>query len=491
MIINKSKLSSIKELREVFKVIENQYARFFMVGGISIFKTWRYHAVSNIDKKNQNDEKISIIRLLLSAFKYLIHCNRKQKISNRNYKINKKTHIIFIVQTISHLKSLKPLISYISKQKEMNYLIICDTDVNIKAFIKKNNINHINSNHFPISIRKVMLFQFKIIYNILRFIKDLNEGLIDENIKMSSWLFLKNKAIITAHKLFFINEVLKKIKPSCLFIFNQDLSLSQIANQVAKKMNIKTFYLQHGNIGLFNPFYSSIDSDIAIVSGENDKGIIKELGCKSKFIFKAGRPIFDEIYSLKIKNQKLKIEQIKNGNPIITFFPNRISGLLKKSLNMINYIEVLETAKCMPDMNFVIKFHPNEALIERSNIIKEYNENNNIIILHKEYESTDILTATDVCITMFSTTGFEAILLDKPLIIMNIDFPEFIDEAIFKGASINLVKKNKLAGIIRDILNSKYKKLLSEGRAKVIEKSVYKFDGKSSERVFELIKNSI
>ena len=68
---------------------------------------------------------------------------------------------------------------------------------------------------------------------------------------------------------------------------------------------------------------------------------------------------------------------------------------------------------------------------------------------------------------------------------------EYIDKEIFDGASIRVTKKNKLKKIIADIMNSKYEKLLKEGREQAIARNVYKFDGKSSSRVFDIIKGNL
>ena len=196
-------------------------------------------------------------------------------------------------------------------------------------------------------------------------------------------------------------------------------------------MDIKTIYLQHGNIGSYNLSTSHIESEIAIVSGDKDEKAIINLGCEPGTIYKVGRPVFDKIYILKNSNQKKKINQLKNDKPIVAFFPNKISGVLDNSLNMINYMEVLKTASLLPNMNFIIKFHPNEDLLFRSHLVNDFNKNKNIVVLHKEHDSIDIINASDICITTFSTTGFESILMDKPLIIMNIDISGFIDRGEF------------------------------------------------------------
>ena len=86
-----------------------------------------------------------------------------------------------------------------------------------------------------ISFRSILFLFIGIIRNIMKFSKNMNGNIINENISRSTINFIKNKAIVTAHKIYFIKQVLEKLKPKCIVILNQDLSLSQIANQVAKK----------------------------------------------------------------------------------------------------------------------------------------------------------------------------------------------------------------------------------------------------------------
>ena len=49
---------------------------------------------------------------------------------------------------------------------------------------------------------------------------------------------------------------------------------------------------------------------------------------------------------------------------------------------MINYMEVLKTASLLPNMNFIIKFHPNEDLLFRSHLVNDFNKNKNIVVLN-------------------------------------------------------------------------------------------------------------
>ena len=99
-----------------------------------------------------------------------------------------------------------------------------------------------------------------------------------------------------------------------------------------------------------------------------------------------------------------------------------------------------------------------------------------------------MLSAADIVITDWSSVGFEAILLDKPLIQANFGKKK-IDKYVRYydyGASLYFENYDLFEKSISSIIKEKkYLEELKIGRQKIIKKYIFRNDGKASERIFE------
>ena len=87
MITKLSTFLSPEEIRKSLQYIEHNYAQYFMVGHVSIFKSWRFYVVSKLNEKYKTEKTLSKVRLLLSGIKYLILFQKNQKINTYLIKI--------------------------------------------------------------------------------------------------------------------------------------------------------------------------------------------------------------------------------------------------------------------------------------------------------------------------------------------------------------------------------------------------------------------
>ncbi len=123
-----------------------------------------------------------------------------------------------------------------------------------------------------------------------------------------------------------------------------------------------------------------------------------------------GQPVFEEEYLITKDQKKEWREKLlsQKYKEIVCFF----------TWNGHDESETLHAlvriAKKRSESLFVIKLHPNQAI----DLFNEYKGEN--IIITKE-NAKSFLVSCDVAITSFSTTGLEAVLLDKPLIVVNFE----------------------------------------------------------------------
>ena len=95
----------------------------------------------------------------------------------------------------------------------------------------------------------------------------------------------------------------------------------------------------------------------------------------------------------------------------------------------------------------------------------------------------------DLLITRHSTTGLEAVALNKPVIVLNLDdgtdYAGYVKEGVARG----VYKDDDLTTAIKELLQDDT--YLAKNRDRYIEKYLYKIDGKAYERVVDVIENML
>ena len=137
------------------------------------------------------------------------------------------------------------------------------------------------------------------------------------------------------------------------------------------------------------------------------------------------------------------------------------------------------------DITLIIKQHPGETnkytkLIYR--FLKKYKIN--VIITAKDADTYELIYACDVLMTKSSTTVLEAILLDKPVIVLNLsgerDVINFVQEGVAKG----VYNQTSLEPTIVNLLSNDDLKIY---RQKFISNHLFKNDGRATSRVIQAI----
>jgi len=137
------------------------------------------------------------------------------------------------------------------------------------------------------------------------------------------------------------------------------------------------------------------------------------------------------------------------------------------------------------DAEILIKLHPRDQLSYYREIIHSSN-----VHIHQSVPIKDVLFACDIFITLNSTTALEALMMKKPVIIINKDGMEknsYVDaRAALEIRSLDDTKK--IAGWLE---NKKVRDSLEEHAQKFIERNLYKMDGNSSGRIIQLMERML
>ncbi len=134
-------------------------------------------------------------------------------------------------------------------------------------------------------------------------------------------------------------------------------------------------------------------------------------------------------------------------------------------------------------IRFLVKTHP-RANVQFSKKIASDMGSAARIFADRDCKLQELLFISDVVVTAFSTAGLEAILMDKPLVTVNLSKEKELIPYQKKGGSLGVFKEEELVPTLERALAGE-KGSDPQG---FITYLVYKQDGKASERIAELVR---
>lgn len=320
-----------------------------------------------------------------------------------------------------------------------------------------------------------------------------------ENVEL--WPYLKYAFEVYFSKeflylLILYHEIMKKIVRKGnihTFIMTASNSLAErCVIAIAKRENIPSYYIQHGTGEGVLPL--KILSTKAVVFSEVYKNCLIAQGSHAEDLIVTGPLIFDELSEYSRK-RNMEIENIL----ILTqpFVETKIwskkqrEGFLTASQKIISLFSPPET-----NPKITVKLHPLENEKDYNSFFKdEANNADGTVTITKDrlYEHID---QADLVIGVSSTTLSAALILDKPVIIVDLyqnisqtgwGGGRFIDKDVF-------LYLNGLDGI-KENVNRFLKAFDSEENRKkrknYLEKNFHRIDGKAHLRMYQIIKEAI
>ena len=306
-------------------------------------------------------------------------------------------------------------------------------------------------------------------------------------------------------------EMLKRIidlqKPKLLVITCEYSHLGRAAVMVGKLKSIPTLALQHGvihptHVGYFHtkdeisnkvdPKYCPLPDKTAVF-GPYHKHLLTKISAYPKNnVAVTGSSRYDILYYVnKIYSKEKFFRKYKiNPNHKIILWTTQCHGLNQEE-NIKNFIAVFKTMQNLDNVILIIKQHPGEKKVHTKMIkayIKKY-KLKNVILVPKNSDTYEQIFVCDLMITKDSTTGMEAVALNKPVIVLNLSGEPDRVEYVKEGIALGVYKEEDLKPTIEKLL--KNDSVLRKNRKKFIRKYLYKIDGKATERVVNLIEKMI
>ena len=286
-------------------------------------------------------------------------------------------------------------------------------------------------------------------------------------------------------------NAIEKEKPH-LFLAIEVNYILRNAVRHCKNLAIKTLIVQHGMPNKYSLHaFAPLEADCFAAWGDFTKEFLVKNGVEPERIVVTGGPVFDKTISLKPDKDKIYTE-LEIGSEIKEIIVFTMQGQGVGSIPSAEEIEsgIIETIRAASQyQNVLLLFqaHPGQNPEDIQNIAKKAGYPDTRAIRYHDTES--LIAVSDGLITFFSTTAIDALVLGKPLLLINLsDDREFLP-LVPMGAAFGAYTKEEIVPAFGKLIENPEE--LKAGREKAIPYMVYKTDGKSLERVLNLIEESL
>ena len=302
--------------------------------------------------------------------------------------------------------------------------------------------------------------------------------------------------------------MLESIRPVVIVIEDEYSVFERALIVAAKKRNIPCVAIQHGVIhelhkgylyqsGEISPDISAKSpfvpiADVTAVYGQYHKDLLTRVGgYPEDAVVVTGQPRYDRMIDLDRESVRSKLIEEWHLDPSkkIVLWTTQCHGI-SDAENKLNFHAVFDSISAIGDVQLIIKQHPGEP--ERyDTMIREHLEGYSIDahIVAKDADTLGLLAVSDLVLLLNSTTGLEAVALQKPLIVMNLGGQPDIVNYVQEGVACGVYRPEDIKPTIEQLLRDD--SCLARNREEFIRKYLYRVDGKAAERVVALIEECI
>lgn len=274
---------------------------------------------------------------------------------------------------------------------------------------------------------------------------------------------------------------------------NDSKELEKTIIYICRLFNIPSLVVQHGVLALDKGHYTVLADKVA-VWGQASIEKYKKFGNDIRKFEITGNPRFDILLDWKpeitkeLFFRKLGLDTRKKTILFASQQVNKFTSYWTDDFFVAMARVIIKIIKESIDKQLIIKTDPYEDPAPYKDIIRYGNRDNISIVT--DMPIYDLLFHSDVLLTLDSTAGLEAMVFDKPVVTLNLGKRSDRVPYAEKGAAIGVYKEEDLPlAIERALTDQKTIEQLRLGRKAFIEEYAFKIDGKSAERISNLIKN--
>ncbi|MDY7092267.1 MAG: hypothetical protein SX243_04760 [Acidobacteriota bacterium] len=290
-----------------------------------------------------------------------------------------------------------------------------------------------------------------------------------------------------AHWLEVYDQAWEHLKPRVVLSTTYSSIQGRAAALTLRRRGGRAAYLQHG-IFPSRRVYSRFCHDLILVWGEHERRALEGFGVAGERLRCVGATLYDaplrEAWNRRSENFPAA------GEPLsISFMASRSGGAVSTLAVSRRTLELVAgAARRIPGAGLTVKTHPADATGLPERILAAYPE----VELIRQGNSQEIIRESDLVIVVSSTTGYEACVFAKPLIVCNLTGrPDFVNYEAY-GAALAAEDENQLVHTILRLQNDKdLRRQLQAGRQRLFDELLNGGRGDAAESAARAIEDCL
>lgn len=266
------------------------------------------------------------------------------------------------------------------------------------------------------------------------------------------------------------HEALRALRPAAILSTTYSSPMGRAAALAARQLGARAIYLQHGLFPRRSTF-SSFCHDLLLTWGMNDLRNFSDFGVDPQIIRVTGPTIYDGLARRRANGRGSSLPQ--PGQPLkVAFMASRTGGLsTSHAQSKMCLLAVANAVARLGHAHLTVKPHPGDHTGMIPEVMREFPA----FTVVRSGSAHDVIAGSDVVIVVASTTGLEACVADKPLIVLDVfDDPHIVPYAGY-GAAVSVpVSAGDLAAELGKVLtrlrqDSNLADSLAEGRRRLLD----------------------
>ncbi|MFC1514701.1 CDP-glycerol glycerophosphotransferase family protein [Candidatus Omnitrophota bacterium] len=286
-------------------------------------------------------------------------------------------------------------------------------------------------------------------------------------------------------------NVAEREVPRAVVVTNEREYSARLSVIAARARGISSLDLQRGAVADLADRGAPVYTDKMVVDGRFARDILIRRGVPPEKVVVAGNPRYDTLKDIAVDSAgervygKLGLSRDKKLIVLASTFSNffHTPGDKQKMIDV-----VLAGLKEFSDCHLIIKLHPAE---KDAGLYQKASQRAGLSALSivKDIDMFDLIASCRALVTSYSTAGIEALLMDKPLITVNLsDIQSDILPYAQSGAALGVYRKEEFVPALKKILEDESSQsALRQARKDFISEHCFAFDGRATERVISVI----
>jgi hypothetical protein len=210
-----------------------------------------------------------------------------------------------------------------------------------------------------------------------------------------------------------LGEAFDTVRPRCVVSTTYSSTVGRAAAVAARERTVPSAFVQHGMFPDHDVF-THFCNDAMFVWGNANKRTITRNGTAESSVRVVGAPIYDQLIQRVRATNRAGLS--RPGKPLrIAFMASRTGGqVVSSAIAKLHLGAIADATSQIPGATLTVKIHPADKTGTAELLLKDLPR----VKVIREGNSQDVILQVDVVIVVSSTTGLEACIADKPLIVV-------------------------------------------------------------------------